>query len=60
MNFEDRFQVISNIKFVNNVIEQKTLDYTENLRNLKPNYVVHGDDWTTGIQKNIRKSVIEC
>ena len=59
MNFEDRFQVISNIKFVNNVIEQKTLDYTENLRNLKPNYVVHGDDWTTGIQKNIRKSVIE-
>ena len=59
MNFEDRFQVISNIKFVNNVIEQKTLDYTENLRNLKPKYVVHGDDWTTGIQKNIRKSVIE-
>jgi len=59
MNFEDRFQVISNIKFVNNVIEQRTLDYTENLRNLKPKYVVHGDDWTTGIQKNIRKSVIE-
>jgi len=59
MNFEDRFQVISNIKFVNNVIEQRTLDYTENLKNLKPKYVVHGDDWTTGIQKNIRKKVIE-
>tara|TARA_B100001121_G_scaffold310541_1_gene342333 strand:- start:2478 stop:3773 length:1296 start_codon:yes stop_codon:yes gene_type:complete len=59
MNFEDRFEVISNIKFVNNVIEQRTLDYTENLKNLKPKYVVHGDDWTTGIQKNIRKKVIE-
>ncbi len=59
MNFEDRLQVISNIKFVDNVIEQKTLDYTENLKKLKPKYVVHGDDWRTGIQKNIRNSVIE-
>ena len=59
MSFEDRIQIISNIKFVNNVIEQTTLDYTENLRYLKPRYVVHGDDWTTGIQKDIRKKVIE-
>lgn len=59
MNYDDRFQVISNIKFVNKVIEQRTLDYTENLKKLKPNFVVHGDDWTTGIQKNIRKRVIE-
>jgi len=59
MNYENRYEVISNIKFVNNVVEQNTLDYTENLREIQPKYVVHGDDWTTGIQKNIRKKVIE-
>ena len=51
MKYEDRYEVISNIKFVSKVVEQKTLDYTENLKILKPNFVVHGDDWKTGIQK---------
>ena len=59
MKYEDRYEVISNIKFVSKVVEQKTLDYTENLKILKPNFVVHGDDWKTGIQKNVRKKVIE-
>ena len=35
---------------------QETLDYTENLEKIRPNFVVHGDDWSTGIQKNTRKS----
>ena len=26
---------------------------------IKPEYVVHGDDWKKGIQKNIRKNVIK-
>ena len=41
------------------VIPQDTLDYTKNLLRLKPNYVVHGDDWRAGIQKNVRKKVIK-
>ena len=32
-------------------IPQKTLDYVENLNLVKPDYVVHGDDWKTGVQK---------
>ena len=51
--------VIENIKYVKKVIPQKTLDYTENLNLIKPEFVVHGDDWKTGIQKNIRKRVIQ-
>jgi hypothetical protein len=35
-----------------------TLDYTQNLLKLKPNYVVHGDDWKTGIQSAVREKVI--
>jgi phosphoenolpyruvate phosphomutase len=41
------------------VVPQNTLDYTENLVALKPDYVVHGDDWKEGVQKNTREKVIE-
>ena len=59
LNFNQRKIVIKNIKFVKDVIPQKTLDYTENLNFLKPDIVIHGDDWKSGIQKNIRKKVIK-
>ena len=39
------------MKYVNEVIEQKTLDYVENLKMVKPNYVVHGDDWKADSKK---------
>lgn len=59
MNFEMRSQIIENIKAVDATIPQKTLDYTENLRALKPDFVVHGDDWKEGIQRTTRDKVIE-
>ena len=59
MTYEERFRVIEGIKYVDNIVMQKTLDYSDNLRSLKPKYVVHGDDWTTGIQKETRKKVIK-
>ncbi len=59
LNIENRMAIISNLKHVDKVVIQKTVDYEENLRMIKPDYVVHGDDWREGIQKNIRKRVIE-
>jgi phosphoenolpyruvate phosphomutase / 2-hydroxyethylphosphonate cytidylyltransferase len=59
MTFEQRKTVIENIKGVHEVISQDTLDYTDNLRSLRPDYVVHGDDWRTGVQKETRQKVIE-
>ena len=59
MTYEERFRVIEGIKYVDNIVMQETLDYSDNLRSLKPKYVVHGDDWTTGIQKETRKKVIK-
>ncbi len=59
LNYKQREIVLKNIKFVKNVIPQNTLDYTKNLIKIKPNFVVHGDDWKKGIQKNVRKKVIE-
>jgi phosphoenolpyruvate phosphomutase len=59
LNFEKRKVVLENIKYVERVIPQNTLDYVENLKLIKPDYVVHGDDWKTGVQKETRKRVIK-
>lgn len=55
--FEERKALIENIAGVERVVEQKTLSYADNLRALKPDYVVHGDDWCEGFQKPIRQEV---
>ena len=60
LDFEKRKVVIENIKFVKKVVPQKTLDYVENLKMIKPDYVVHGDDWKKGIQQKTRKRVIDA
>jgi phosphoenolpyruvate phosphomutase len=59
LNYEKRKVVLENIKYVKRVIPQNTLDYVENLKLIKPDYVVHGDDWKTGVQKETRKRVIK-
>ena len=59
LNFEQRKRIVENIKGVSRVTPQRTLDYTENLEKIKPDYVIHGDDWREGIQKHIREKVIE-
>jgi len=59
MSFDQRKEVIENFKGVTKVVEQTTLDYRPNLRMLKPDYVVHGDDWREGVQKGTRQQVID-
>jgi phosphoenolpyruvate phosphomutase len=58
LDYAAREKIFSNIKNVHRVVKQKSLDYTQNLRELQPNYVLHGDDWKTGIQSLIREKVI--
>ena len=57
--FAERVALFENIVGVDKVVEQKELSYVETLKKLKPNYVVHGDDWKEGFQKPIREEVIE-
>ena len=58
--FEERKQIVENLKGVDKVIPQNTLDYVPNLKLIKPDYVVHGDDWKEGIQSKTRQQVIDC
>lgn len=57
--FEERKSIFENISGVYKVIEQKELSYKQILQELKPDYVVHGDDWKEGFQKPIRDEAVE-
>ena len=56
--FSERASLFANISGVAKVVEQRTLSYADNLRRLKPSFVVHGDDWVTGFQRPIRDEVV--
>lgn len=59
MKYEERKTVVESIKGVSKVIPQETLDQVPNLLKIEPDYVVHGDDWKEGLQKNLRAKVID-
>jgi phosphoenolpyruvate phosphomutase len=59
MTFEQRRIVVENLQGVARVVPQETLDYEPNLRRYRPDVVVHGDDWVTGVQAATRRRVIE-
>lgn len=59
MSWEQRKIVIENVKGVTNVIPQDTLDYVPNLEKIKPDYVLHGDDWKTGVQAETRQRIVD-
>ncbi len=59
ITWEQRRKVISSVKGVSIVIPQTTHDYVPNLETLRPAYVVHGSDWKTGKQSEVRRRVLE-
>ena len=56
---DERIAMFESLKYVSRVVVQESLDYTDVLNQLKPDIVVHGDDWLVGYQANIRQKVIE-
>ena len=59
MPFSERKALFENINGVSKVVEQKELSYRNILNELRPDFVVHGDDWKEGFQKPVRDEVIE-
>lgn len=59
LDYSVRENVFNSIKNVSKVIKQEKLDYTENLKKLRPDYVLHGDNWRTGVQSLVRENVIK-
>ena len=59
-SYEQRKTLVEHIKGVDEVVPQETLDYVDNLRELRPDFVVHGDDWKEGVQSETRQRVIDA
>jgi len=59
MTYEQRKAVLSEIVGICGVVKQTTLDYSLNLQRLRPDIVVHGDDWKSGVQAKTRQKVID-
>jgi phosphoenolpyruvate mutase len=58
LSYDERADIVAHINGVARVVSQTELSYAKNLRELKPDYVVHGDDWQEGFQKPIRDEVV--
>ena len=59
INYAQRLEILKNIKGVDQIVKQDTWDYSKNLRKIKPDFLIHGDDWKTGIQKQTRLKVVK-
>ena len=59
LKYQQRLTVVQNLEMVSEVVPQESASYRENLLNIKPAYVVHGDDWIKGAQSQYRKEVID-
>jgi len=57
MNYEQRKEVVENLKGIAKVVPQKEWSYVNNLREYKPDYIIHGDDWKHGPLAKIREDV---
>ena len=60
LNFSQRKKIIENINGVSKVVVQNEWDYTKNIIKIKPNYMVHGDDWIFGNEKKLRIETIKA
>ena len=58
MSYEQRKQIMENIKGVSYVVPQEEKDYEPNLRKYKPDFLVHGTDWREGPLKKAREDAI--
>ena len=57
LTYEQRKNVIENIRGVSSIVPQDEWSYVPNLLKYKPDYIIHGDDWKEGAAKFLREEV---
>ena len=58
VSFDERVSMVKDIPEVDEVIVQNETLYENTLRKIKPDYVIHGDNWCEGPEKAIRDNVV--
>jgi phosphoenolpyruvate phosphomutase len=59
LSYEQRKEVVESLKYVNKVVPQEEWSYVPNLRKYRPDIIIHGDDWKTGILAREREDVLK-
>ena len=57
VSFEERMQIVKDIGEVSQVMVQNDVMYDRVVREIRPDYVIHGDNWLEGPMKAIRDNV---
>lgn len=58
ITFEERVEMIKQLGGVSRVVVQQEIMYDHIIRELRPDYVIHGDNWRQGPTKAIRENVV--
>ena len=60
ISMEERIKLYESLDGVDEVIVQDSVMYDEVIEKLRPDYVVHGDNWKSGAESAIRENVLNC
>ena len=58
ISLEERMELIRETGLAKDVVVQNEIMYDTVLKSLKPDYVIHGDNWQEGPEKAIRENVV--
>ena len=57
ISFQERLKMVEELSQVSKVIVQEDIMYDEVVRTLRPDYIIHGDNWKQGPERAIRDNV---
>lgn len=59
ISFDDRMNLVKNIPGVSRVIKQQTIMYDAVIKEIRPDFIIHGDNWVSGPTRAIRNNVVK-
>lgn len=59
ISIEERKKIVEDTGLAASVVIQDTIMYDKIIEELKPDYVIHGDNWCSGPEKAIRDNVLD-
>lgn len=59
ISFQERVDMFKRVEGVSRVVVQEQIMYDQIIEELRPDYVIHGDNWKSGPEEAIRKNVIK-
>lgn len=59
ITIEERKKLVEGTGLVDEIVIQNEIMYDDMIARMKPDYVIHGDNWCTGPERAIRQNVID-